>query len=61
MPQQWRASVTVYPEDQAMLMKVTEVLSRAAMGLALEGVDVMLNIGPLEDDDEQAETPVAEG
>lgn len=55
MSDNWRVSVVVYPADQAMLMKVTEVLSHTAMGLALEGVDVMLNIGPLEDDEEEAE------
>jgi len=49
-----RVSVAVYSDDPATLAKAVEVLSRAASGLLLEGVETFISMGP-ELNDEDAE------
>jgi hypothetical protein len=45
-------SLTVITEDENVAVKVWEVVGRAAVGLALEGVYVSTNISRAEDDEE---------
>ena len=44
-------SISVYPEKDADLVKVIEVLARAAAGLVLEGIGSTLSCNSLEEED----------
>lgn len=43
-------NVTILPESEIEAIKAVEVLSRAAAGLALEGITVSINLSTFEDD-----------
>ena len=45
-------SLSVVTEDQSEATKTAEVMARAATGLALDGIDVSLSIGTVEDEDD---------
>lgn len=45
-------SLNVVTEDQATAVKAWEVIGRAAVGLALDGVSVSTTIGIVDDEDE---------
>lgn len=48
-------SVTVVTEDPEMAVKATEVLSRALVGLGLEGIMGQLTVGPTETEESAEE------
>ena len=41
-----RIGLTVVTDDPQLVAKVTEQMARTAAGLALEGVDAMVMVGP---------------
>ena len=45
-PQRLRIGLSVSTDDPEMVARVAEQLARTAAGLALEGVDTMVMIGP---------------
>lgn len=45
--------VSVYPNTEEEAAKAVEILSRAAVGLALEGLDVAVHVTHLEDDENE--------
>jgi hypothetical protein len=45
-------SCTVVSEKPEEIVKASEVLARAASGLALEGINVSVNIGTVPDEEE---------
>lgn len=52
MNKEFILSVTVYNESPDAIAKAGEVLARACVGLALEGVRTSITVGPLEEDDD---------
>jgi hypothetical protein len=53
-PKSWMISVYCNTSDQNKLVRIAEVMSRAAVGLAMEGVNASVSINPL---DEEIEEP----
>lgn len=47
-----RVNLSVTTDDQTIATRAVEALTRAALGLALEGVPVFLMLGPDEEGDE---------
>lgn len=45
-------SMTVITDDEQTAVKVWEVIGRAAVGLALEGITVSMNASKMDDEDE---------
>lgn len=46
-------SLSVVTEDASVAVKAWEVIGRAAVGLALDGIHVQTNIGTVEAEDEE--------
>lgn len=52
-----RVSVWVTSTNPEIVTRAAESLTRAAIGLGLEGVDIMLTIGPDDDEAEPGDEP----
>lgn len=45
-------TATAYPEDSDSALRAVEVLSRAAVGLALDGMQISISAYPVEEEEE---------
>lgn len=57
MTTEFAVSLHVFTDNTTAVARAAEVLSRAAAGLALDGIHTSLNVGPFDDDhDEESPT-----